>query len=69
MVQLTILIITLVFVSDVWGYLDPGTGSYFFQILIGVLAGIGFSLKLFWKKIITFITSNSKRNCSDEKPE
>ncbi|MBI4353084.1 MAG: hypothetical protein HY593_04065 [Candidatus Omnitrophica bacterium] len=32
-------------------YLDPGGGSYFFQILIGgVLAGI-FTFKSFWRRL------------------
>ncbi|KKU87299.1 MAG: hypothetical protein UY16_C0031G0003 [Candidatus Gottesmanbacteria bacterium GW2011_GWA2_47_9] len=35
-------------------YLDPGTGSYLFQILLGVFFGGLFSIKFFWKKIKTF---------------
>ena len=32
-------------------YLDPGTGSYFFQLMIAFLLGSFFSIKLYWKKI------------------
>ena len=35
-----------------FAYIDPGTGSYFIQILIAALAGGVFALKMFWKKIM-----------------
>ena len=39
------------FVSDAYAYLDPGTGSLVIQILIGALAGIGITLKIYWHRI------------------
>lgn len=34
-----------------WAYLDPGTGSYLFQMAIGsMLAGM-FTMRLYWQKI------------------
>ena len=33
-------------------YLDPGSGSYFFQILIGFLLTALFSLKLMWARVV-----------------
>jgi hypothetical protein len=35
-------------------YLDPGTGSYLFQILIAALVGGLFAVKLFWGRIRLF---------------
>ena len=35
-------------------YIDPGTGSYIFQIFIAFLLGMLFSLKIFWNKIKYF---------------
>lgn len=32
-------------------YLDPGSGSILIQMLIGALAGVGISLKIYWWKI------------------
>lgn len=32
-------------------YIDAGTGSYFLQVSIGTMAGIVFSVKLFWTQI------------------
>ena len=37
-------------------YLDPGTGSYLFQILIAALVGGLFAVKLFWGKIAAFFS-------------
>ena len=37
-------------------YLDPGTGSYIFQLLIAGLVGVGFVVKLYWKRIRSFFT-------------
>ncbi len=40
--------------SDGPAYLDPGTGSYLFQILIAGLVGGLFVVKIFWAKIKEF---------------
>lgn len=69
MVRITILMLLLIFAANAWAYLDPGTGSYFFQILIGMLVGITFSLKIFWGKIKAFFSRNTTKKCSDGKPE
>lgn len=37
-------------------YLDPGTGSYIFQVLIGVFLGTAVAVKVFWRRIWGFIT-------------
>lgn len=37
--------------QNAYAYLDLGTGSYFFQIIISFIVGGLFSIKLFWKKI------------------
>ena len=37
-------------------YIDLGSGSYFFQVLIAALFGILFTLKGYWKKIKIFMT-------------
>jgi hypothetical protein len=32
-------------------YLDPGSGSFILQILLAVLLGGGYAVKVYWKKI------------------
>jgi hypothetical protein len=34
-----------------WAYIDPGTGSYVFQIAVATLLGGVFALRLFWSKV------------------
>jgi hypothetical protein len=41
-------------------YIDPGTGSFVFQAAIGVLLAAGVALKLFWKKIVRFVTRRDR---------
>ena len=38
-----------------FGYLDPGTGSYIVQLLVGGLLGGLFAIGLFWKRVIAFV--------------
>lgn len=37
-----------------YGYIDPGTGSYIFQLLIATLIGGLFLFKNFWRKVKSF---------------
>jgi len=45
----------VVWVHDAYAYLDPGTGSYFLQILIAGLLGALFLIKGFWKNIVGIV--------------
>ena len=39
------------FVSNAYGYIDPGTGSIILQALVGALVGVGITLKIYWEKV------------------
>lgn len=49
-----------------FAYLDPGTGSYIIQLLIGALLGGGYVVKTYWREIKTkfqqFKTKNSQKD-------
>jgi hypothetical protein len=45
-------------------YLDPGTGSYLFQVLIAVGLGAIFMVKTYWSRIKQFL---SKKREQDDK--
>ncbi|MBI4043160.1 MAG: hypothetical protein HY391_06775 [Deltaproteobacteria bacterium] len=49
----TLFLITLLLfiVPDVYAYIDPGTGSYFFQFLIATLLGTLFFWKTLWLRM------------------
>ncbi len=50
------LIVTLQFTlsKNAFAYLDPGTGSYVFQILIATIIGGLFTIKMYWQKVKNF---------------
>lgn len=44
-------LLNLVFPQRSYAYIDPGSGSYFLQILVAGLLGLLYSIKLFWARI------------------
>lgn len=56
-ISIVIFITILIFPSTAYAYLDPGSGSYFFQILLATILGGIFAIKLFFKRIINFMKS------------
>lgn len=44
--------IILCMTGNAWAYLDPGTGSFALQAIIGTLVAGGFGLKLLWRRIV-----------------
>ena len=54
--------ILLVTPGDALAYVDPGTGSYLFQLLIaGGLAGV-YTLRRYWDGLKTLLTRNGGRS-------
>jgi hypothetical protein len=54
--------------TDLAGYIDPGTGSYIFQMAIAFLVGIAFSLRVFRRKVAALLRkvfSRKKGNGTD----
>ena len=47
-----------IFARDAYAYLDPGTGSYLFQLLIATIIGGIYSIKLFWARITLFLRTH-----------
>ncbi len=48
-------------------YLDPGSGSFLIQLLIAGLVGVGFFVKVYWKKIKgLFSRSVTKKEDDDQ---
>lgn len=48
-------------------YVDPASGSYVFQVLIGVFVGIGLAVKIFWRKISNLFLRLFSRKASAPK--
>lgn len=49
-------IICLFPLKNAHAYLDPGTGSYIIQIIIGSALGAGYVLKVYFGRIVKFFT-------------
>jgi hypothetical protein len=47
-------------------YLDPGSGSYIFQVIIAALVGALFLIKVYWRRIRTFMARRFGREPKDE---
>ena len=41
-------------------YIDPGSGSYFLQVIVAALLGAAFWIKMSWQRIKAFFTGNKK---------
>jgi len=50
------------FCAPAFGYIDPGTGSYMFQLLAAAFLTALFVIKMYWLKLITFFRSLFGRN-------
>ncbi len=48
-------LVSPILLRPAYGYLDPGTGSYILQLLIGGLLGGLFAIGLFWKRVLAFV--------------
>tara|TARA_Y100001936_G_scaffold253837_1_gene321483 strand:+ start:3779 stop:3952 length:174 start_codon:yes stop_codon:yes gene_type:complete len=47
------------FLLELAGYIDPGSASAVFAMIIGAIAGAGMTLKLYWFKIKEKISKSS----------
>ncbi|HTW92622.1 MAG TPA: hypothetical protein VMH22_13080 [bacterium] len=54
-VLVLVLLISPVMLQLAYGYLDPGTGSYIVQLLVGGLLGGLFAIGIFWKRVLAFV--------------
>ena len=49
-------LIQIMTVSTVFAYIDPGTGSYLFQMLMAGLLGSAFAIKMAWRNVKAYIS-------------
>ena len=57
-------LVLLVYETSAHAYLDPGSGSYIFQLIIAGFLGIAFTVKMFWRRISAFLAGVFKKNKS-----
>ena len=54
---------SLLFIAPAQAYLDPGSGSLIFQVIVGGAMAIGLGVKVFWRRIVSLF---SRRRSDDE---
>lgn len=50
-------LLILIHTHEAHAYIDPGTGSYVLQVIIGGLVGALFVVKVYWRRIKAFFSS------------
>jgi hypothetical protein len=64
-----LVLVCLTFPRPAYAYLDPGTGSYIFQLIVAALLGAAFAVKLFWNDVKTFFSNLFSREEEREEAE
>jgi ABC-type Na+ efflux pump permease subunit len=54
------LLALLLVALPVEAYLDPGTGSYVFQMVAAVVVSVGFMVKTYWRQLRAFLARRGK---------
>jgi hypothetical protein len=65
-VLLLLVLALLLLPSTAQAYLDPGTGSYVLQLLLGTVLGGLFALGVFWRRVLAFVKRLFKRGSGDD---
>jgi hypothetical protein len=64
-----VLIFTFILIENSWAYIDPGTGSLIFQVIVGFFVGIAYVIKVFWRSIFAFFANIFSKDKSQQSQE
>jgi hypothetical protein len=59
---------SLISLPSAHAYVDPGTGSYIFQVVIGVFLGAAVAVKLWWRKLWSLFRRRPARDARPKDP-
>lgn len=51
---------TLLCAAPAQAYLDPGTGNFIFQLLLGTIVGAAATFKIWWSRVLAFVRPKPK---------
>lgn len=66
---ITFIISTFFIVTNAYAYLDPGTGSFILQAIIGFLAALSAGFLYYFNKIKNFFLKIFKKKNNNEKTD
>ncbi len=66
---ITNIITIFLIVTNAYAYLDPGSGSFILQVIIGFLAALSASFLYYWTKVKNFFSNIFKKTNNDEKKD
>jgi hypothetical protein len=60
--------LSLILIQPAYAYIDPGTGSKLLQVVLAAIVTIGFTIKLFWHKLLKLlgICKNNRADKNDQ---
>ena len=64
-----VVVLLLLTPSRAHAYLDPGTGSYIFQLLLAALVGALFAIRIYWGRIKSFFQKLFSKENSEPQDE
>ena len=50
------------FLPDILGYIDPGSGSIVIQVIVGAIIGLGVTMKIYWFKLKSMFFNITKKD-------
>tara|TARA_B100000524_G_scaffold140432_1_gene70416 strand:- start:39 stop:263 length:225 start_codon:yes stop_codon:yes gene_type:complete len=60
-----VIIFSLLFSTNSYAYIDPGSGSIILQAIIAAFAGAGTAITIYWKKVKLFFSKIFKNKNKD----
>tara|TARA_B100000401_G_C52398957_1_gene527885 strand:- start:277 stop:501 length:225 start_codon:yes stop_codon:yes gene_type:complete len=64
-----LILFCLVFSTDAYAYIDPGSGSIILQAIIAAIAGAGTAITIYWKKVKLFFSKIFKKKDNENEKE
>ena len=63
-----LIFLSIFYQSNAHAYLDPGTGSFILQLIVGLIASIGATAAFYWRKIKLFLKKIFKKKEEKKRP-
>lgn len=57
----SLLLVVVLAAASGSAYIDAGSGSYIFQLLVGAFVGAALAVKVFWRRIRAFLGAKLSR--------